>query len=303
MKTSHIAILIPCYNEASSIGKVIHDFRKAVPESDIYVYDNNSNDDTYSIAKKSGAIVRRETLQGKGNVVRRMFADIEAHIYVMVDGDATYDAASAPLMIEKLITEQMDMVVGCRRDQCQEAYRAGHRLGNVFFTKTVEFLFGRAFTDILSGYRVFSRRFVKSFAASAGGFETETELTVHSLQMRLKTGEVDTPYYSRPEGSTSKLNTYRDGWRILKVIVDLIISERPLLIFGTLFILSALLSCILVIPIILNYLSTGLVPRFPTLFIAGFVGLFSILCLFFGYLYDRVAQMRREMKRMFYLRG
>lgn len=296
-----IAVLVPCYNEAIAIGKVVADFKAALPTATIYVYDNNSTDDTFEVARQYGAVVRREMLQGKGNVIRRMFADIDADVYVMVDGDATYDAPSAPAMVEKLLSEQMDMVVGCRKDQCQEAYRAGHRLGNLFFTKAVEFLFGQAFTDILSGYRAFSRRFVKSFAATASGFETETELTVHSLQMRLRTGEVDTPYSARPEGSSSKLNTYRDGWRILKVIIDLIISERPLLIFGTLFLFSGLLSFILFTPIVWNYITTGLVPRFPTLFVAGFIGLFSILCLFFCYLYDRIAQTRREIKRMFYL--
>ena len=269
-----IAVLVPCYNEAIAIEKVVADFKAALPTATIYVYDNNSTDNTFEVARQCGAVVRREMLQGKGNVIRRMFADIDADVYVMVDGDATYDAPSA---------------------------RAGHRLGNLFFTKAVEFLFGQAFTDILSGYRAFSRRFVKSFAATASGFETETELTVHSLQMRLRTGEVDTPYSARPEGSSSKLNTYRDGWRILKVIIDLIISERPLLIFGTLFLFCGLLSFILFTPIVWNYITTGLVPRFPTLFVAGFIGLFSILCLFFGYLYDRIAQTRREIKRMFYL--
>ena len=301
MNEERIAVLVPCYNEGIAIRKVVESFKTVLPTATIYVYDNNSTDGTFEIARQSGAIVRREILQGKGNVVRRMFADIDANVYVMVDGDATYDASSAPVMIEKLLSEQMDMVVGCRNDQCQEAYRTGHRLGNQFFTKIVELLFGRAFSDILSGYRVFSRRFVKSFAASASGFEIETELTVHSLQMRLRTGEVDTPYSARPEGSTSKLSTYRDGWRILKVIVDLIISERPLLIFGTLFLFSGLLSFILFTPIVWSYITTGLVPRFPTLFVAGFVGLFSVQCLFFGYLYDRIAQARREVKRMFYL--
>lgn len=301
MNEERIAVLVPCYNEGIAIRKVVESFKTVLPTATIYVYDNNSTDGTFEIARQSGAIVRREILQGKGNVVRRMFADIDANVYVMVDGDATYDASSAPVMIEKLLSEQMDMVVGCRNGQCQEAYRTGHRLGNQFFTKIVELLFGRAFSDILSGYRVFSRRFVKSFAASASGFEIETELTVHSLQMRLRTGEVDTPYSARPEGSTSKLSTYRDGWRILKVIVDLIISERPLLIFGTLFLFSGLLSFILFTPIVWSYITTGLVPRFPTLFVAGFVGLFSVQCLFFGYLYDRIAQARREVKRMFYL--
>lgn len=301
MSNLSIAVLIPCYNEALTIAQVVHDFKTALPTAAIYVYDNNSSDSTFAEAKESGAIVCCEPLQGKGNVVRRMFADIDADIYLMVDGDATYDANSAKIMLDKLIDEQLDMVVACRKEKSLDAYRAGHRLGNLFFNKIVEWLFGRAFTDIFSGYRAFTRRFVKSFPASSSGFEIELELTVHSLQMRLRTGEVDTPYYSRPVGSQSKLHSYRDGFRILKVVVDLILSERPLLLFGTLFALLSLFSIFLFVPIVWNYLETGLVPRFPTLFIAGFVGLFAVMCLFFGYLFDRIAQARREMKRICYL--
>ena len=212
-------MLVPCYNEAIAIGKGVAEFKAALPTATIYVYDNNSTDDTFEVARQYGAVVRREMLQVNGNVIRRLFADIDADVYVMVDGDATYDAPSAPAMVEKLLSEQMDMVVGCRKDQCQESYRAGHRRGNLFFTKAVEFLFGQAFTDILSGYRAFSRRFVKSFAATASGFETETALTVHSLQMRLRTGEVDTPYSARPEGSSSKLRGCPAWFLILKGVV------------------------------------------------------------------------------------
>ena len=296
-----IAILVPCYNEGITISKVVHDFKTVLPSSTVYVYDNNSSDDTYEKAKEAGAVVRKEYLQGKGNVVRRMFSDIDADVYVMIDGDATYDAPSAIPLINKLIDEDIDMVVGCRKDSCQEAYRAGHRLGNMLFTKAVAILFGQAFTDILSGYRVFSRRFVKSFPASSKGFEIETELTVHSLQMRLRTGELDTPYYSRPEGSVSKLSTYRDGWRILRVIMDLVISERPLLIFGTLSLSSLAITLIMFLPILFNYLASGEVPRFPTLIVASAFGLFSVISLFFGYLFDRISQARREMKRLFYM--
>lgn len=301
MSKDTTAVLIPCYNEGISIAQVINDFKKQLPEAVIYVYDNNSTDGTAEAALQSGAVVRREKLQGKGNVVRRMFADIDADIYVMVDGDATYDAPSVIPLIKKLHDENLDIVVGCRKDQCEEAYRKGHRLGNTLFTKSVSLLFGQSFTDIFSGYRVFSRRFVKSFPANSKGFEIETELTVHCLQQRLAVGEIDTPYYSRPEGSFSKLSTYKDGWRILKVVADLVISERPLLIFGTLSALFALLALALFLPVFLEYCVTGLVPKLPTLFVSGVLGLFACICLFFGYLYDRVSQTRREIKHFFYL--
>ena len=296
-----IAVLVPCYNEGITIAKVVHDFKEVLPQATVYVYDNNSSDDTFEKAKAAGAVVRKEYLQGKGNVVRRMFSDIDADIYVMIDGDATYDAPSAIPLINKMLDEDIDMMVGCRKDSCEEAYRAGHRLGNMMFTKAVAFLFGQAFTDILSGYRVFSRRFVKSFPASSKGFEIETELTVHCLQNRLRTGELDTPYYSRPEGSVSKLSTYRDGWRILRVIMDLVISERPLLIFGTLSLASLAASLLMFLPILFNYFASGEVPRFPSLIVASSFGLFSVISIFFGYLFDRISQARREVKRLFYL--
>ncbi len=301
MKQSSIAVLIPCYNEALTISKVIKDFKKALPEATIYVYDNNSTDQTAEIAQKSGAIVRYEKFQGKGNVVRRMFSDIEADIYVLVDGDAQNDASSAVMMIKKLQNENLDMVIGCRERKTDDPYRLGHRFGNILFTKSISLLFGQTFNDILSGYRVFSRRFVKSFPANSKGYEIEAELTIHAMQQRLNVGEIETPYYDRPEGSESKLNTIKDGWRILRFIIDLVISERPLLIFISLFIIFLVVALFLFIPIFLEFLKTSLVPRMPTLFISGILGLFAFICLFFGYLYDRISQTRREIKHFFYL--
>src|ERR1700724_531317 len=227
-----IAVLVPCYNEETAVAQVIADFRAALPGAKIYVYDNNSTDHTIEVARAAGAVVRRELHQGKGNVVRRMFTDLDADIYVLVDGDATYDAASAGGMIARLIEERLDMVVGARVDQEQAAYRPGHRAGNLLLTAFVTMVFGSAFTDVLSGYRVFSRRFIKSFPALSGGFEIETELTVHALELGLPVAEIATPYYARPKGSASKLNTWRDGLRILWTIVRLYKSERPLHFFA-----------------------------------------------------------------------
>ena len=223
-----IAVLIPCYNEEATISTVVCDFRAALPEATIFVFDNNSRDRTVEIAKGAGAIVRHVPLQGKGNVVRRMFADVDADAYVLVDGDDTYHAASARDMVARLFAENLDMVVSRRVTNETAAYRQGHLLGNWVFTEFVALLFGRAFTDILSGYRVFSRRFVKSFPALATGFEIETELTVHALELRMPIEEIDAPYKSRPAGSASKLNTYRDGIRILWTILKLFRQERPL---------------------------------------------------------------------------
>ena len=229
-----VAVLVPCYNEERAIAKVVADFRAALPEATVYVYDNNSTDGTVAAARTAGAVVRRETHQGKGHVVRRMFNDIEADIYVLVDGDATYDAPSAPAMIAKLVDDRLDMVVATRVDREEAAYRRGHRAGNLLLTSFVAHIFGRAFTDILSGYRVFSRRFVKSFPILSGGFEIETELTVHALELELPVGEMATPYYSRPAGSASKLSTWHDGFRILWTVLKLYRAERPLSLFGSL---------------------------------------------------------------------
>ena len=296
-----VAVILPCYNEEAAIGTVVSDFMKALPEARIYVYDNNSKDRTSAVAAAAGAIVRTETLQGKGNVVRRMFADIDADIYLMCDGDITYDAASAPALVAKLIDENLDMVVGCRVDQDVAAYRAGHRFGNALFTGFVANLFGNRFTDILSGYRVFSRRYVKSFPALSNGFEIETELTVHALQLRMPIGEMDTPYGARVEGSTSKLSTYRDGYRIMKMIIKLFKNERPLAFFGLIFVLLALLSVGLTIPLIITYLETGLVPRLPTAVLATSIMLIGFLSMTCGLILDTVTHGRREIKRLAYL--
>lgn len=298
-----VAVLIPCYNEERAIAKVVADFRAALPEATVYVYDNNSKDRTAEVARAAGAVVRTEPLQGKGNVVRRMFADIEADIYLMTDGDETYHAPSAPSMIAKLLDEKLDMVVGTRlHSQVEGAFRAGHQLGNKLLTGTVAWLFGDRFVDMLSGYRVFSRRFVKSFPAQSAGFETETELTVHALEMRLPVAEIETPYGARPEGSVSKLRTYYDGWRILKMIIRLFKEEKPLQFFTLIFGLLAGLSIILAIPVFITFLETGLVPRFPTAFLSMGLMLMAFLSLVCGLILDTVTSGRRESKRLAYLR-
>lgn len=296
-----VAVILPCYNEEAAIGTVVADFRKALPEARIYVYDNNSRDRTSAVAAAAGAIVRTETLQGKGNVVRRMFADVDADIYLMCDGDITYDAASAPALVDKLVNENLDMVVGCRVDQEVAAYRAGHRFGNALFTGFVANLFGNRFTDILSGYRVFSRRYVKSFPALSNGFETETELTVHALQLRMPIGEMNTPYGARVEGSTSKLSTYRDGYRIMVMIIKLFKNERPMAFFGLIFAALALISIGLSIPLLMTYIETGLVPRLPTAVLAVGTMLLGCLSLTCGLILDTVTHGRREIKRLAYL--
>lgn len=296
-----IAVLVPCYNEAITIETVIRDFRAALPDATIHVYDNNSTDDTAAIARSAGAVVRQVTRQGKGNVVRRMFADIDADIYVMIDGDATYHAPSAPELIACLLADNLDMVVGCRESEVDAAYRAGHRFGNRLLTGCVTHIFGRAFTDILSGYRVFSRRFVKSFPALAEGFETETELTVHALELRMPIAEIKTPYGARPEGSQSKLSTYRDGFRILGTIVRLFRTERPLAFFGIIGLVFALLSLVLAWPLLVTYLQTGLVPRLPTAVLATGLMLAAALSWVCGLVLDTVTRARQEVKRMAYL--
>jgi glycosyltransferase involved in cell wall biosynthesis len=296
-----VAVLIPCFNEEVAIGRVVADMRRALPGAAIYVYDNNSRDGTVKAAADAGAVVRSELKQGKGNVVRRMFADIDADAYVLVDGDATYDAASAPAMVALLLRERLDMVVGCRVHTAAEAYRPGHQFGNVMLTSFVAWLFGKSFTDILSGYRVFSRRFVKSFPALAKGFETETELTVHALELRMPIMEVETPYGARPEGSTSKLSTYKDGFRILRLILNLYKHERPLLYFGTVAALLALAAVALGIPIILEYARTGLVPRFPTAILATGITILASLSFTAGIILETVTRGRQELKRLAYL--
>ena len=296
-----IAILVPCYNEEASVGTVVAQFQQALPEADIYIYDNNSKDRTAEVAAKAGAIVRFERYAGKGNVMRRMFADIEADVYVLVDGDATYDAPSARRMIACLLDDHLDMVVGTRVDQEQEAYRLGHRTGNRVLTGFVARVFGTSFTDMLSGYRVFSRRFVKSFPALSEGFEIETELTVHALELGLPVAEIATPYYSRVEGSQSKLNTYRDGFRILWTIIRLYKSERPLHFFAGIGTALAVLAIILSIPIVITFLEIGTVPRLPTAIVSTGLMLLAFLSLTCGLILGTVTRGRREMKLLAYL--
>lgn len=299
--SARIAVLIPCYNEEVAIGQTVAGFRKALPTAAIYVYDNNSKDRTVERAANAGAIVRSETLQGKGHVVRRMFSDIDADVYVMADGDATYDPTTAAAMIERLISQDLDMVVGRRVHKQTEAYRAGHVLGNKMLTGFLTSLFGRRFTDILSGYRVFSRRYVKSFPALATGFETETELTVHALTLSLPIAEMDTNYFTRPEGSVSKLATYRDGFRILRVMLTLLKNERPSFFFGVIALLLALASVGLAVPLVTTYFETGLVPRFPTAILSASIMLLAFLSMVCGLILDTVTRGRREMKRLAYL--
>lgn len=298
---SSIAVMIPCYNEEAAITQVIADFRRVLPQAAIYVYDNNSRDRTVDVARAAGAIVRTETLQGKGNVVRRMFADIEADIYVLVDGDATYDADSAPRMIGALLDGPLDMVNGVRVTTIQKAYRPGHRFGNWMLTSMVAWIFGNRFTDMLSGYRVMSRRYVKSFPALSAGFETETELTVHALELRMPIAEIETPYKDRPPGSVSKLSTFRDGFRILWTIIVLVKEERPMQFFSLLAAFFAVVSGVLVTPIVLEFFHTGLVPRLPTAVLAMGLMILAFLSLNCGLILDTVTRGRREMKRMRYL--
>ncbi|MEP7051080.1 MAG: glycosyltransferase family 2 protein [Pseudomonadota bacterium] len=299
--TARVAVLVPCYNEEVAIADTVRGFRAALPSAEIYVYDNNSKDRTMQVAKEAGAIVRSEPLQGKGNVVRRMFSDIDADVYIMIDGDATYDPASANTMIKLLVEHNLDMVVGRRVQTQTEAYRAGHVLGNKMLTGFLAQLFGQRFTDILSGYRTFSRRFVKSFPALSAGFETETELTVHALTLNLPIAEIETKYFARPAGSMSKLSTYRDGFRILRVMLTLFKNERPMAFFGIAASVLALLSVALSVPIVMTFLETGLVPRFPTAILSASIMLLAFLGLVCGLVLDTVTIGRRETKRLAYL--
>ena len=296
-----MAVLVPCYNEEKSIAKVVADFRAALPSATIFVFDNNSTDRTVAVARAAGAEVFTEPHQGKGHVVRRMFTDVEADIYVLVDGDATYDAPSAPKMVDLLLRERLDMVVGTRVDREVAAYRTGHRTGNWLLTAFVAQVFGRAFTDMLSGYRVFSRRFVKSFPALSGGFEIETELTVHALELGLPVAEVPTPYYARVSGSASKLNTWRDGFRILRTIFKLYRAERPLRFFGTIGAMLALIAIGLAIPVLVTYFEIGLVPRLPTAILSMGLMVLAFLCVAAGLILDTVTRGRRETKLFAYL--
>lgn len=296
-----IAVLLPCYNEAGAIVQTVEDFRRALPHADIYVFDNNSSDGSRELAAGAGAIVRRVAQQGKGHVVRRMFADVDADIYVMADGDATYEAAAAPRMVAAMLEDNLDMVVGSRRDEVEAAYRRGHRFGNWALTTLLKQLFGRSFTDILSGYRVFSRRFVKSFPVLSAGFEIETEMSVHALELAMPVAEVVTAYSARPEGSVSKLSTYRDGFRILRTIITLYRIERPILFFGIIAALLAVLGLALAAPLIVTYLETGLVPRFPTAILVTGLMILATLSAMCGLILDTVVRGRREVRRLSYL--
>lgn len=299
-----VALIDPCYNEELSIARVIRDFRDAMPGIEVFIFDNNSNDRTSLVAKEENAHVIAVPLRGKGNVVRRMFADVDADIYVMVDGDGTYDASSVTKMVEKLVDEHLDMVVGTREtpeERAGAAYRRGHRFGNRILTQSVAKIFGGEYTDMLSGYRVFTRRYVKSFPALSKGFEIETELSIHALELRMPYGEIMTPYGSRPEGSESKLSTYRDGWRILKTIFRLYVSERPFSFYSICAALMAAFSVVIAIPVINEFLLTGLVPRFPTIILSASVMISALLSFVCGLILDNVTKGRHEMKRLAYL--
>ena len=299
-----IAVLIPCYNEEVAVPRVVAAFRAALPQATVYVYDNNSRDRTVAMAQAAGAVVRGEALQGKGHVVRRMFADIEADAYVLVDGDDTYDAAAAPAMLRRLFADRLDMVTGIRETPeaiAASAYRPGHQFGNAVLTGLVRRIFGDRISDMLSGYRVFSRRFVKSFPALASGFETETEFTVHALELRLPVGEMPVAYKDRPAGSTSKLNTWRDGFRILRTIVRLVQRERPLMFFSLAGAGLLLLAILLAVPLVQTWLATGLVPRLPTAVLVTGLALLSFLAFACGLILDTVTRGRQEAKRIAYL--
>lgn len=296
-----IAVLLPCYNEEAAIAQTIAGFRAALPRAAIYVYDNNSRDRTREVAAAAGAIVRTERVQGKGAVVRRMFADVDADIYVMADGDATYDAASAPALVQRLLDEQLDMVVGARRHEAAEAYRRGHVMGNRLMTGMLSRLFGRSFSDIFSGYRVFSRRFVKSFPVLSTGFEIETEISVHALELAMPVAEIETPYGARLEGSHSKLSTYGDGWRIMRTMITLYRIERPWRFFGLAALVLLIAAVALAVPLAVTYAQTGLVPRFPTAILATGLVILASLSFFAGLILDTVVRGRREVKRLAYL--
>ena len=299
--TASVAVLIPCYNESASIATVVGDFRAALPDARIYVYDNNSSDDTVARASAAGATVRIETHQGKGHVVRRMFADVEADVYVLVDGDDTYEAAAAPRLVARLLDDGLDMVTGTRVASSTEAYRTGHRFGNRLLTGLVSASFGQEISDMLSGYRVLSRRFVKSFPLLSAGFEIETEMTVHALELGMPQAEVETAYKERPVGSESKLSTYRDGIRILRTIVRLLKEERPLPFFGAIFALLSVGAVVLAVPILITFVDTGLVPRLPTAILATGMMLVAFLSLASGLILDTVTRGRQELKRLRYL--
>lgn len=300
-RSPSIAVLIPCFNEAAAIARVVADLRSALPKATVFVYDNNSTDRTADLARESGAVVRREPLQGKGNVVRRMFADIEADVYLLVDGDGTYDASAAPLLIERLLGDDLDMVTGIRVAHSASAYRLGHRFGNRALTGVVANIFGNRCGDMLSGYRAFSRRFVKSFPALAAGFEIETELTVHALELRMPIADVPTRYGSREEGSTSKLHTVRDGLRIGRMILRVVKEERPVQFFTLIALLFFLAALTFGYPVLVTYLETGQVPRLPTAILSMGLTIIAFLSITAGVILDSITNGRRELRRLRYL--
>ena len=297
-----VAVLIPCLNEASTVGKVVADFRAALPDARIYVFDNGSSDGTPQAAAQAGAVVRREPRAGKGHVVRRMFADVDADVYVLVDGDATYQAAVAPEMVQMLVGQQLDMVVGCREGEAEAAYRTGHRFGNAMLTGFLARVFGTGFSDLLSGYRVLSRRYVKTFPGLSAGFEIETEMAVHALTLELPCGEVRTSYGARPEGSASKLRTYSDGLRILRTMLGLLRQEKPAQFFGITGAVIALIAIVLALPLVHTYVATGLVPRYPTAILCTGLMIIALLTFCCGLILDSVARSRMEARRLAYLR-
>lgn len=301
MRPCKIAVLIPCYNEEVAIGKVVRDFREALPDATVYVYDNNSQDNTASVAVQAGAIVRQETQQGKGHVVRRMFRDIDADYYIMVDGDDTYEARLSPDMLRTAMSGPHDLVNYIRRETEDAAYRDGHRFGNRMLTGVVRKIFGNRVKDMLSGYKVFSRRFVKSFPALSTGFDIETELTIHALELSMPISHVEGPYRGRPEGSESKLNTYRDGYRILMLIMKLIRHERPMFFFTCISALLTLIALILIEPVFAHYVETGLVPRLPTAILSVSLVILASLSLMTGMILDTVSRGRREVRLLAYL--
>ena len=303
-RNQRIAVIVPCHNEEMTVRPVVEGFQQVLPEAEVFIFNNLSTDRTTEIAKQVGAQVRDVNLKGKGNVVRRMFADVDADIYIMVDGDATYHAPSARILIDKLLDQQLDMVVGSRVESDPGpslAYRRGHRLGNKLLTGSVQWIFGGSFRDMLSGYRVFSRRYVKSFPAHSNGFEIETELNVHALELRMPSAEVDTPYGARPEGSASKLSTYRDGWRILKTIGRLVVSEKPLQLFGLVGAFLLIAAFGLAIPIVIEYSHTGVVRRFPTLGLVTALMVSGGLSLVTGLILQAMTLARHEIKHLAYL--
>jgi glycosyltransferase involved in cell wall biosynthesis len=301
-KIQHVvAVLLPCYNEARTISEVIAEFRSALPSAKVYVYDNSSTDNTAAIAEAAGATVRMEARRGKGNVVRRMFADVNADVFILADGDGTYDAVAAPALIERLFTEGLDFVNAARRPTDKGSFPAGHRLGNWMLSRLVRWIFGPQFSDMLSGYKALSRRFVKSFPAMSRGFETETELAVHALELRMPCGEVEADYRQRPEGSESKLRPYRDGIKILMLILRLVKDERPLQFFALIALLLFLIAGLLITPVIVTYVQTGLVPRFPTAILALGLVIIGTLSFFAGLILDMTTRTRQELKRLVYL--